>query len=316
MEINVNDNLQNLKRGLPKVVAEAEPSPRVVSFDRPSLELSSTGLTKFQLAPLVSALMTNVVVSHIDLSNNPRMGDAGAELLGDLLRENPTIRGLNLSRTNIGHWGVRCLAGGMCVHRRIEALNFAGNVQTIGDLAAVEVQRMLCSAGSQSLKELVLMDTGISIGGAVTVVEGLMQCPSLIYLSLPSRLGQNLLDEVDYILREHRLLYYRRFAAPNSANSNGNSVDGGIRDRWLAQNPKPSLSLDLASTLTCPSTTGSIWGHQSTRSAALCLSLLSKKESVAGRTRQETQAKRDTLSTFGDSRSARRDPLPALSPRR
>ena len=287
---------------------------RVASFDRAELQLSGVGLNTSLIAPLMGALMTNVVVSHLDLSNNPEMGDAGAELLGDLLRENPTITRLNLSRTNIGHWGIRCLARAMCVHRMVEALSFAGNAQTVDDLAAIELQWMLGSIGATHLRELVLIDTGLSIKGAVLVVEGMMQCSSLLYMPLPSRLGRGLLDEVETILRMHRSQYYGRTVAMHypslASHLDTATTNGGVQDRWAAPVPQSPPSSNLSNQT-------ATWGRESTRSTALCLSLLSLKSTSSSEAGHMRSTQRTALSSFGASRSAKQQTstLPPISPR-
>ena len=178
-----------------RVPGKSEAGEAVVDFTSPVISLGGCNVDAALCGEVCSVLHDNEVVSTLDFSRNG-FGDDGAEHVAKLIAANKGVVSLNLSHNSITDAGVVILVRAARRHATLQSLNLAGN--PIGDAALHEVVRLV--AVSDQLSELVLLDTSVTIRGALDLAEAMVNNFSLTLVSLPFSLGFTVLDEVQRLL--------------------------------------------------------------------------------------------------------------------
>ncbi|KAH3744062.1 rasG protein [Pelomyxa schiedti] len=99
----------------------------------PSRSLTKLNLSRcnldFQIASIIAAtLASNKSITSLSLSNNPLIGDIGTMAITKALKENHTLRFLNLSRCNITDVGFIALSKRMHKSDTFRTLHISGNI--------------------------------------------------------------------------------------------------------------------------------------------------------------------------------------------
>jgi hypothetical protein len=166
-----------------------------VDFTAHEIRLSNVCMGAELCGELCDALHENESVGALDLSHNV-IGDDGAEHVARLLAANKGVVSLNLSHNRISDAGAIVIARAARRHATLQSLNLAGN--PVSDPGLAEISRLLTV--TTQLRELVLIDTAITIRGALDLANSMVNNFSLTFCTLPFCLGFSVLEEVQRIM--------------------------------------------------------------------------------------------------------------------
>lgn len=251
---------------------------QLIDFDSDHVALPSCSIGPDLCAELCAALAPNDSVNSLDLSHN-HIGDDGAECIARLLAANRHVVSLNLSHNAITDAGVILIARAARRHGTLQMLNLASN--PIGDAGLAEITRLV--AMSDALRELALLDTSVSVRGAMGLAEAMVRNYSLIFVSLPHSLGFTVLDEVQRLLsrnfaRESGLDDQIRLAAAAAKAQAAN--EAARQQQWRPTQPKAESRTARTRALDAPLQD---WSDATQRSTLIYLNLLSKRAKQVGR---------------------------------
>jgi hypothetical protein len=247
-------------------------------FSSPTLSLSRIGMDPALCAELCGVLTNNEIVSTVDFSRN-NLGDEGAEHIARLLAANKGIISVNLAHNGVTDAGAIVIARAARRHAALQSLNLSGN--PIGDAGLAEISRLVTVSGQ--LAELVLIDTVITIRGALGLAEAMASNHSLTFASLPYALGFAILDEIQRILMRNyaaSMNLDEQVHLAAAAQSRKDYATTRRKQQWEpvqpCAEPRESRTVATASTLTD-------WVDATQRPTLMYLSLLDKKAAIVTR---------------------------------
>jgi len=132
-----------------------------------SLVFSDCSFGERGLRVITEALKTNTVIEALLLTDNLRIGDAGAELLADLLVSTSSLMDITIQGCGVGEIGARVFADALKINTTLEAFRISGN--KIGDAGAAAIADAL--ATTTSLTDLNLGFCGIGKQGALALAR-------------------------------------------------------------------------------------------------------------------------------------------------
>lgn len=245
---------------------------QLIDFDSDHIALPACAIGPQLCAELCTALSANDSVNALDLSRNS-IGDEGAESIARLLAANRHIASLNLSHNGITDAGVILIARAARRHGALQMLNLANN--PIGDAGLAEITRLV--AVSDQIRELALLDTSVSVRGAMGLAEAMVRNTTLIFVSLPFSLGFTVLDEVQRLLsrnfaRTSGLDDQIRLAAAAAKVQQSN--EAARQRQWKPTQPNAEHHTSRTRVLDAPLQD---WSDGTQRSTLIYLNLLSKR---------------------------------------
>jgi hypothetical protein len=268
----------------------------LLDFDGPVIDLSNCPnvLDDTLWSELALRLHHNERLTHLNLSNNVINIDM-AETLGTLLTVNPHIRVLTLANCSLTDAGATLIVRCARKFKSIQSLNLSRNLH-IADAFLAELEKLLQL--SSCLAELVLMDTSISFGAMVNVVQAMVANTSLLYCTLPFHLGHAILDEVDKIMHRNWKLqqHVDRAAQTYDAVQDLASRERRLRDtKWKIPEVPTSSGPNASHRLRTVEATRSDWTDPSAKAQLLFLTLLDKKAKFHDDSNKEREAQNRSL---------------------
>jgi hypothetical protein len=244
-----------------------------VNFDQPHVALPHVGMTHGLCAELCSVIVFNDRVTSLDLSHN-NLGDDGAEVLAKLMSQKKNVLALNVSHNGITDAGVVLLMRAARKHVLLQSLNIASNA--VGDASVLEITRLV--EMSDCITELVLIDTQVSVRGALALAQAMINNESLMYVSLPFTLGCDVLNEIQCILTRNWGRLHKVDEQLGAA-----SVMAGLAQhradrqqlQWKSAQPRAEPTSSRVLTVNAPLAD---WADASVRPALLYLSLLDRNQ--------------------------------------
>ncbi len=98
-----------------------------ISYAERSLDLSDCRLGLACGPSLAAALSANATLTHLDVSDNPGLGDAGSASLGAALARNSVLTELSLGRAGLGPAAAAELAAALRVNAALKRLDASRN---------------------------------------------------------------------------------------------------------------------------------------------------------------------------------------------
>lgn len=170
----------------------------LLDLKNPVITITSAELTKPLLKELCAAMLRVDSVTQLELSGN-KLGDAGVEILADLISNKPRIVHINLRHNEVGDVGLALLCRALARHNTVKSLNVSGN--PVSDIGLAELAKFVMS--STDLETLDLMDTPISLRGTLSFADALVRNESLLAVKLPHVLGHRVLQEVERLMKRN-----------------------------------------------------------------------------------------------------------------
>lgn len=161
-----------------------------------NINLSDNGIDAKGAAQLADALEANSIV-HLDLSQN-QLGDEGVELICMGLKQNASLRSLNLAAVDTGNLGIQAIASVLDCHPSLTELNL--NVNAFDDEAAAIFSAAL--GRNKILTNLFMSYVEASDAGLCIVAGALKINTALDRITLSKKTPNDLPDALAEILAQ------------------------------------------------------------------------------------------------------------------
>jgi hypothetical protein len=185
--------------------------------DSPTISLAYASVGDDGMAEVSRFVRDNTFVKYLDLRGN-NIGAKGAVTLANGLKLNRSLRSLNLKWNQIGrdNTGVQALCEMLRTNVTISHVDFRNN--RVNNVGATYIGEMLRE--NTTITHLDVSWNDLGVDGGLALLEGLKHNSTLVDCQLSgSKVGEEALHEVAFLLRRNRAAATYKVGGPSSAES-------------------------------------------------------------------------------------------------